>query len=196
MIEACFHGGGNIRLRDRDYDGGMATSIDQKNFVKTALRLPPELHAAVHESAQKNGRSYNAELVERIQGSFEELVSKDGVNLLLGLQYDLAASQTNLHMARLRLTELANAVIGLHDRMGRLSKEDLQADISVLKVTAEHFLKRHRSDFAQLQEAYSAAEEAAQGLAKLFADAEQSEADIAEGMLTELRSGKPRKPKP
>lgn len=174
----------------------MATSIDQKNFVKTALRLPPELHAAVHESAQKSGRSYNAELVERIQGSFEELVSKDGVNLLLGLQYDLAACQTNLHIARLRLTELANAVIGLHARMGRLSKEDLQADISVLKVTADHFLKRHRSDFAQLQEAYSAAEEAAQELAKLFEDAEHSEADIAEEMLTELRSGKPRNPKP
>ena len=49
----------------------MATSIDQKNFVKTALRLPRELHAAVHEAAQKNGRSYNSELVERIQGSFE-----------------------------------------------------------------------------------------------------------------------------
>ncbi|MFM2254157.1 MAG: hypothetical protein RJB68_2494 [Pseudomonadota bacterium] len=67
MIEACFHDGVNIRLGDRDYDGGMATSIDQKNFVKTALRLPPELHAAVHESAQKNGRSYNAELVSALQ---------------------------------------------------------------------------------------------------------------------------------
>lgn len=45
----------------------MATSIDQKNFVKTALRLPPELHAAVHESAQKNGRSYNGEIVSALQ---------------------------------------------------------------------------------------------------------------------------------
>lgn len=41
----------------------MATSIDQKNYVKTALRLPPELHAAVHEAAQASGRSYNAQLV-------------------------------------------------------------------------------------------------------------------------------------
>lgn len=45
----------------------MATSIDQKNFIKTALRLPPELHAAVHASAQKRGRSYNAELVALIE---------------------------------------------------------------------------------------------------------------------------------
>lgn len=66
MIGAYFHDGGNSRLSNKDYHGGMATSVDQKNFIKTALRLPPELHAAVHESAQKNGRSYNAELIALI----------------------------------------------------------------------------------------------------------------------------------
>ena len=45
----------------------MATRVDQKHFVKTALRLPPEMHAAVHASAQKSGRSYNAELVFLIE---------------------------------------------------------------------------------------------------------------------------------
>lgn len=93
MIGACFHGGGNIRLCDRDYDGGMATSIDQKNFVKTALRLPPELHAAVHESAQKNGRSYNAELVELIQRS---LRPQDPTISSGGLDKGLVALQTML----------------------------------------------------------------------------------------------------
>lgn len=50
----------------------MATSIDQKNFVKTALRLPPELHAAAHEAAQNSGRSYNAELIDRLSSTFEQ----------------------------------------------------------------------------------------------------------------------------
>lgn len=63
------HDGGYSLREWRDYHGGMATSIDQRNFVKTALRLPPEVHAAIHESAQQAGRSYNAELVERIQQS-------------------------------------------------------------------------------------------------------------------------------
>ena len=45
----------------------MATSINQSDFVKTALRLPPELHAAVHTSAQQAGRSYNAQLVYLIE---------------------------------------------------------------------------------------------------------------------------------
>lgn len=45
----------------------MATRIDQKNYVKTALRLPPELHERVHEMARKTGRSYNAQLVHLIE---------------------------------------------------------------------------------------------------------------------------------
>lgn len=73
----------------------MATSIDQKNFVKTALRLPPELHAAVHEAAQKEGRSYNAELVGRIQKSFDsgDMELSDYVKML---QMDLARSRVEL----------------------------------------------------------------------------------------------------
>lgn len=44
----------------------------QVDFVKTALRIPPELHARVHESAESNGRTYNAELIARLEQSFEE----------------------------------------------------------------------------------------------------------------------------
>lgn len=45
----------------------MATSIDQTNFVKTALRLPPELHESLHAAAQSSGRSYNAQIIETLQ---------------------------------------------------------------------------------------------------------------------------------
>lgn len=45
----------------------MATRLDQKDFVKTALRLPPDLHESVHASAEKSGRSYNAELVHLVE---------------------------------------------------------------------------------------------------------------------------------
>ena len=86
----------------------MATSIDQKNFVKTALRLPPELHAAVHESAQKSGRSYNAELLDRIQGSFDETPSQDMVldqaKQIWELRARLAATNAALYAAFLSLS--------------------------------------------------------------------------------------------
>lgn len=55
----------------------MATSIDQSNFVKTALRLPPELHAAVHACAKESGRSYNGELIALIEAALSPEVRED-----------------------------------------------------------------------------------------------------------------------
>lgn len=56
----------------KDYDGGMVTSVNQSDFVKTALRLPPDVHVRLHEAAQANGRSYNAEIIARLQESFSD----------------------------------------------------------------------------------------------------------------------------
>lgn len=54
-----------------DYHGGMVTRLNQSDFVKTALRLPPDVHAKIHEAASATGRSYNAEIVARLQASFQ-----------------------------------------------------------------------------------------------------------------------------
>ncbi|MGI4847557.1 MAG: Arc family DNA-binding protein [Janthinobacterium lividum] len=43
----------------------MATKQD--DFIKTALRLPRDLHSEVQESAEKNGRSMNAEIIARLE---------------------------------------------------------------------------------------------------------------------------------
>ena len=40
--------------------------------MKTALRLPRDLHAQVQEAAKANSRSMNAEIVARLQASFEQ----------------------------------------------------------------------------------------------------------------------------
>lgn len=47
----------------------MATNKPQDDYKKTALRLPPELHERLHEAAAASGRSYNAEIVERLESS-------------------------------------------------------------------------------------------------------------------------------
>ena len=49
----------------------MVTRLNQSDFVKTALRLPPDVHAKIHEAASATGRSYNAEIVARLQSSFQ-----------------------------------------------------------------------------------------------------------------------------
>jgi hypothetical protein len=41
----------------------MPTNHPQDDFVKTALRLPKDLHTAVHASAKTHDRSFNGQIV-------------------------------------------------------------------------------------------------------------------------------------
>lgn len=41
----------------------------QDEYIKTALRLPVDLHAEIQASAERNGRSMNAEMIARMQSS-------------------------------------------------------------------------------------------------------------------------------
>lgn len=53
---------------------------DETKEIRTQLRLPARLHAAIVEYAQDAGRSMNAEIVQRLEASFpnieEELLSQ------------------------------------------------------------------------------------------------------------------------
>lgn len=42
----------------------------EKQTVRTQIRLSEELHTALTQSAQKRGRSFNAEMVDRLIFSF------------------------------------------------------------------------------------------------------------------------------
>lgn len=48
----------------------MATSY-QDDYVKTALRLPRELHGRLMESGREAGRSLNSELIARLQSTYD-----------------------------------------------------------------------------------------------------------------------------
>lgn len=61
----------------------------QPDIQKTALRLPKKLHAKIHEAAQVNGRSMNAEIVARLHASFRD-------NVGLGVPTDLEAEINSL----------------------------------------------------------------------------------------------------
>lgn len=50
----------------------MATSY-QDDFIKTALRMPRDLHARVMESSRDKGRSFNAELIHILTAYFDGL---------------------------------------------------------------------------------------------------------------------------
>lgn len=54
----------------------MANLKNQDDHIKTALRLPRELHTRIQEFAQINERSMNAEIVARLQSSFNDRSSE------------------------------------------------------------------------------------------------------------------------
>ncbi|MBY0243162.1 MAG: Arc family DNA-binding protein [Burkholderiaceae bacterium] len=39
----------------------------QQDYIKTALRIPRDLHADILDAAERNGRSMNAEIIARLQ---------------------------------------------------------------------------------------------------------------------------------
>jgi len=42
----------------------------QDDFIRTALRVPPDLHARIHAAASVANRTFNAEIVNRLESSF------------------------------------------------------------------------------------------------------------------------------
>jgi Arc/MetJ-type ribon-helix-helix transcriptional regulator len=42
----------------------------QDDYVRTALRLPRDMHKKLHAAALQNGRGFNAEILERLAASF------------------------------------------------------------------------------------------------------------------------------
>jgi hypothetical protein len=44
---------------------------NQDDFIRTALRVPPSLHKQLHDAAKTANRTFNAEIVDRLQASFQ-----------------------------------------------------------------------------------------------------------------------------
>lgn len=54
-----------------------AKKTTQKHFVQSAIRFPPELREDLKAAADNNGRSFNAEVIARLQASpLEEVLSE------------------------------------------------------------------------------------------------------------------------
>lgn len=43
--------------------------VSQENYVQSAVRFPPELRDDLHKAAVRNGRSFNAEILARLQAN-------------------------------------------------------------------------------------------------------------------------------
>lgn len=84
----------------------------QDDYIRTALRVPPELHAQIHASAKANNRTFNAEIVARLQESFEPRA-----NIFIN---DISG-QTTIASSASPLTQLAGELNALQDRRNTLA---------------------------------------------------------------------------
>lgn len=46
----------------------------QKHYIHSAVRLPPELNESIKLTAERNGRSMNAEIIARLQAGPTEAI--------------------------------------------------------------------------------------------------------------------------
>lgn len=58
----------------------------QKDYVQSAVRFPPELRDQLKLSAEANGRSFNAEIIARLQSSPSEQILAEIADLKLMLR--------------------------------------------------------------------------------------------------------------
>lgn len=72
----------------------------QDDYIKTALRLPRELHADLCQSAQQMGRSLNADIISRLTKSKNQeghlVLSKEWFDFLSGLASSPISEKPNL----------------------------------------------------------------------------------------------------
>jgi Mg2+ and Co2+ transporter CorA len=55
----------------------MATSLDQSDFMKTALRFPRDLHARLQASAEASGASLNSEILRLLREALDGVKIND-----------------------------------------------------------------------------------------------------------------------
>lgn len=113
----------------------MATRLDQSEFVKTALRLPPALHAAVHDAAEESGRSYNAQLIALIEAG---LNPKDDDAAIRAMAVTLAAAEHEVAgltlVAYTRLLDLVLVCYSMDELLDALKELGIEDAISEQEV--------------------------------------------------------------
>ncbi|AZV95184.1 hypothetical protein CBF45_16835 [Bordetella sp. J329] len=96
----------------------MATLNAQDEYIKTALRLPRDLHKQVQESATERGRSMNAEIIERLAMSFRlpnhidnVMAATEALNAVHNEQSDLVQRLIQMYEAQKVISDQQQAII-------------------------------------------------------------------------------------
>lgn len=88
----------------------MATNKPQDDYQKQGVRIPKALHARLHEAASVSGRSYNSELIARLEASFVQAEGAGGNAEMADAIAKMQADQAEILLALRRWQELDKAI--------------------------------------------------------------------------------------
>lgn len=94
----------------------ISTNRDSDRFM---LRLPDGMRDQIREEAERNGRSMNAEIVERLERSFVESVTEEGLSIIVETYERLIRENVALNRVIHRLASGTG-----HDVHAMLQEED------------------------------------------------------------------------
>lgn len=96
----------------------------QDDYIRTALRVPPDLHAQIHEAAKRHNRTFNAEIVARLEGSFAAAAFPARDQDELDAMVNISMAQADFHVAQSRASEAANEFFRAQMRYDSLCLQD------------------------------------------------------------------------
>lgn len=127
----------------------MATNKPQVDYQKQGVRIPKDLHARIHEAAAASGRSYNSELIARLEASFVNTATSHasmppmggGGSSLRSELMDAAARINELQGRRNTLSIVVNAHGGHEEgEQVRYLKDQLgELDVQIARLV--HFIQ-------------------------------------------------------
>lgn len=156
---------------------------NQDDYMKTALRLPRDLHAKLMGAAEATGKSLNAEMIARLEASFTG--EADNAHLLVAiarLNLDLATAEADKLGLR---TEASNLAISVQQACQLALKATNEADtkarknIEALAAHARPYIHRLSTLEADIQARVDGLRQAAHGLAEARGNLLEARGDAA-----------------
>ncbi len=161
----------------------------QDDFVRTALRVPPELHARVHDEARKSGRTFNAQLIHMLGDYFFRLDTEEDERAAgaleeraVGIGYGLEDPQDRAAVLKVLLFQELSVLrqrvndLGGRDAVLQRDKAEIAKAVTGPKITGTEGEKR--SHMSRALETYP--------LTTLFTDEELEK--LAERVITAQRA--------
>jgi len=115
----------------------------QDEYIKTALRLPRDLHKQVQDEAEARGRSMNAEIVARLQDTFDDGAAAHSALAVLALsgrlESDIAEARMESHERLEALAACAEPLTEVFRILKETGRKDDVWDLRPLEKVMEEY---------------------------------------------------------